>query len=52
VLCKSCDVETRMLSVCIIRDDMRQNMLAGRRDIYTRVLAISSFKVQHVNFVS
>jgi hypothetical protein len=45
------DVEIRMLSVCIIREEKRKEMLAGRRDTYTRVLAISWFKVQLVSFV-
>jgi hypothetical protein len=40
-LCKSREVEIRMLSVCIIREDKRTEMKAGRRDIYTRVPAIS-----------
>jgi len=51
VLCKSRDVEIRMLSVCMIREEKRKEMQAGRRDIYTRVLAISWFKVQLVSFV-
>jgi hypothetical protein len=41
VLCKSHDVEIRMLSVCIIREENRKEMKAGRRDLYTRVLAMS-----------
>jgi hypothetical protein len=41
VLCKSCDVEIRMLSVCIIREEKRKEVLAGRRDIYTSVPASS-----------
>jgi len=51
VLCKSRDVEIRMRSVGIIREEKRMEMKAGRRDIYTRVLAISWFKVQLVSFV-
>jgi hypothetical protein len=51
VLCKSRDVEIRMLSVCIIREEKRKEVSAGTRDIYTRVPAISWFKVQLVSFV-
>jgi len=51
VLCKSSDVEIRMLSVCIIREEKRKEVEVGRRDIYTRVPAISWFKVQLVSFV-
>jgi hypothetical protein len=51
VLCKSRDVEIRILSGCIIREEKRNEMLAGRSDIYTRVLVISWFKVQFVSVV-
>jgi hypothetical protein len=51
VLCKSRDVEIRMLSVCIIQEKKRKEMLVGRRDIYTCILAISWFKVRLVSFV-
>jgi hypothetical protein len=40
VLCKSRDVEFRMLSVCIILQEKRMEMKAGRSDIYTQVPAI------------
>jgi hypothetical protein len=33
VLCKSHVVEIRMLSVCIIREETRMEVYAGRRDI-------------------
>jgi hypothetical protein len=51
VLGKSRDVEIRMLSVCIIREKERKKIYTGRRDIYTRVLAISWVKVQLVSVV-
>jgi len=51
VLCTSRDVEIRILSVCIIREENRKEISAGRRDIYTPVLVISWFKVQLVSFV-
>jgi len=51
VLCKSGDVEIRMRSVCIIQEEKRKEVYAGRRDIYTRVPAISWFKVQLVTLV-
>jgi hypothetical protein len=41
VLCKSCQVEIRMLSVCKIRDEKRMEVYAGRRDINPPVPAIS-----------
>jgi hypothetical protein len=50
-LYKSRDVEIRMLSVCIIREEKTKEAWAGIRDIYTRVPAISGFKVQLVSFV-
>jgi hypothetical protein len=34
VVCKSRDVENRMLLVCIIREEERKEVLPGRRDIY------------------
>ena len=34
-----------MLSVCIIREEKRKEVSGGRRDIYTRVLAISWFNL-------
>ena len=50
-LCTSRDVEIRMLSVCIIREEKSKEVSAGRRDIDTRVPAISWFKVHLVSFV-
>ena len=41
VLCKSHNVEIRMLSECIIREENRKKKWAAKRDIYTRVPAIS-----------
>ena len=40
-----------MLSVCIISEERRKEVYAGRMDIHTRVPAISWFKVQLVSFV-
>jgi hypothetical protein len=51
VLCNSRDVEIRMLSVCIIKEEKRKKMKPGRRDIYTRVLTISRFKVHLLSCV-
>jgi hypothetical protein len=45
VLRKSCDVEIRMLWVCIISEEKRKKMYVGRRDIYTPVPVISWVKV-------
>jgi len=44
VLCKSREVEIRMLLVCIIREEKRMEVLEGRRDIYTRVQRFLSSK--------
>jgi hypothetical protein len=41
VLCKSYEVQIRMLSVFIIREEMRLEVEEGKRDIYTRVPVIS-----------
>jgi len=41
VSCKLREVEIRMLSVCIKREEKRMEVEAGRRDIYTQVLAMS-----------
>jgi hypothetical protein len=41
VLCKSCEVEIRILSLYIIQEEQRIEIYGGRRDIYTRVPAIS-----------
>jgi hypothetical protein len=51
VLCKSGDVEISMLLVCILRGEKRKEVKAGRRDIYTQVLAISwfNFSILFVN---
>jgi len=51
ILCKSRDVEIRMLSVSIIREIERKDVYAGRGDIYTRLPAISWFYVKSVSFV-
>jgi hypothetical protein len=51
LVCKSRDVQIRMLSVCIIQEEKRKEMSAGRSDIYTRVLAIFWFKVKLGSFV-
>jgi hypothetical protein len=51
VLCKSHDVEIRMLSVCMIREEKIKEVQAGTRDIYTRIPAISRFKVELVQCV-
>jgi hypothetical protein len=40
VMFKSRDVEFRMLSLCIIPEEKRMEVMAGRRDIYTPVAAI------------
>jgi len=41
VLAKSREVEIRMISVCIVREEKRMEVEALRRDIYSRVPAIS-----------
>jgi hypothetical protein len=51
VLCKSSDDEIRMLSVCIIRNEERKEVYAGRSDISTPVPAICWFTVQLVSLV-
>jgi len=45
VLSKSRDVKMRMLSVCIIREQKRKEVYAGRRDIYTQVSVMSWFNL-------
>jgi len=45
VLWNSRDVKRRMLSVCIIREEMRKEVYAGRMDIYTQVPAIAWFNL-------
>jgi len=43
VLCRSRDVEIRMLVVCILHEENRTEMKVGRRDIYPSVLPCASF---------
>jgi hypothetical protein len=45
VLCKSREVEIRMLSVCILQEETRMEVYAGRRDVYTGLPAISLFNL-------
>ena len=45
VFCNSRDVKIRMPSVCIIQEEKWKKVYAGRRDIYTRVPAISWFNL-------
>jgi len=45
VFCKSADVEIRMVLVCIKQEEKRKEVEVGRRDICTRVRAISWFNL-------
>jgi hypothetical protein len=46
VVCKFCDIEIRMVSVCITLEDKRNELSAGRGDQYTTVPAICWFNLR------